>query len=105
MYSCSVSQFLDGSSNLKAGCKKDAVYDAFDAIYMSCIHNRSSNFFMQFFSPLSGNGRHCPLFTSGTSGTLYARPARTEMDGATVKGSFSRGYLGVLAYSRSSAAR
>ena len=49
MYSCSVSQFLDGSSNLKAGCKKDAVHDAFDAIYMSCIHNRSSDFLCNFF--------------------------------------------------------
>ena len=33
MYSCIISQFLDESSNLKAGCKKDAVHDAFDAIY------------------------------------------------------------------------
>ena len=64
-------------------------------------------FFMYFLSPLSGNGRHCPLSTSRTSGTLCARPARTEVGGATVKGSFSRWCLGlsVVAYSRSSAAR
>lgn len=107
MYSYSVSQFLDESSNLRAGCKKDAIHDAFDAIYVSCIHNSSHNFLCNFFSPSSGNGRHCPLFTSGTSGTLYARPTRTEVGGATVKGSFSRWYLGlsVVAYSRSSAAR
>ena len=60
-----------------------------------------------FFSPSSGNGRHCPLSTSGTSGILCARPARTKMGGATVKSSFSRWCLGlsVVAYSRSSAAR
>ena len=34
MYSCIISQFLDESSNLKAGCKKD-VHDAFDTIYVS----------------------------------------------------------------------
>ena len=64
-------------------------------------------FFMYFLSPSSGNGRHCPLSTSGTSGTLCARPARTEVGGGTVKGSFSRWCLGlsVVAYSRSSAAR
>ena len=63
--------------------------------------------FYVIFSPSSGNGCHCPLFTSGTSGTLYVRPARMEMGGATVKGSFSRWYLGlsVVAYSQSSAAR
>ena len=62
--------------------------------------------FYIIFSPSSGNGRHCPLFTSGTSSSLYVRPARTEMGGATVKGSLSRWYLGlsVVAYSRSSAA-
>ena len=44
--SYSVSQFLDRSSNLKAGCKKNAFYIiAFDAIYVSCIHDSSSNFF------------------------------------------------------------
>ena len=32
MCSYSISQFLDGSSNLKAGCKKDAIHDVFDAI-------------------------------------------------------------------------
>ena len=100
-YSCIISQFLDESSNLKAGCKKDVVHDAFDAIYVSYIDNRSRDFFMYSLSPLSGNGRHCPLSTSRTSGTLCARPARTEVGGATVKGSFSRWCLGlsVVAYS------
>ena len=46
MYSCFFSQLLDESSNLKAECKKDVVYDAFDAIYVSYIDNRSRNFFM-----------------------------------------------------------
>ena len=85
MYSCITSQFLDESSNLKAGCKKDVFHDAFDAIYVS-----QPRFFMCCFSPSSGNGRHCPFSTSGTSGTLCACPARTEVRGATVKGSFSR---------------
>ena len=49
MYSHSVSQFLGGSSNLKAGCRTDAVHDAFDAICMSCIHNRSREFLRNFF--------------------------------------------------------
>ena len=30
-----VSQFLDGSSNLKAACKENTFYDALDAIYVS----------------------------------------------------------------------
>ena len=51
MYSYSVSQFLDESSNLRAGCKKDAIHDAFDAIYKSCIHNSSRNFLCNFFHP------------------------------------------------------
>ena len=45
MYLCIISQFLDESSNLKAGCKKDVVHDAFDASYASYIDNRS-NFFI-----------------------------------------------------------
>ena len=67
----------------------------------------ASAIFYVIFSPSSGNGRHCLLSTSGTSGTLCARPARTKVGGATVKGSFSRWCLGlsVVAYSRSSAAR
>ena len=107
MYSCIISHFLDESSNLKAGCQKDVVHDAFDAIYVSYIDNCSRDFFMYFLSPSSGNGRQCPLSTSGTSGTLCVRPARTEVGGATVKGSFSKWCLGlsVVAYSRSSAAR
>ena len=106
MYSRCISQFLDEYSNLEAECKKDVVHDAFDAIYVSYIDNRSRDFLCNF-SPSSGNGRHCPLSTSGTSGTLCARPARTKVGGATVKGSFSRWCLGlsVVAYSRSSAAR
>ena len=40
---------------------------------------------MQFFSPSSGNGRHCPLSTSGTSGPLCARPARTKVGGARLR--------------------
>ena len=40
-----VSQFLDESSNLKAGCKENTFYDALDAIYVSCIHNSNSKFF------------------------------------------------------------
>ena len=61
--------------------------------------------FCVIFSPSSGNGRHCPLSTSGTSGTSCVRPARTEEGEATVKGLFSRWCLGlpVVAYSRSSA--
>ena len=35
--SCIISQFLDESSNLKAGSKKDVVHDAFDAIYIVCV--------------------------------------------------------------------
>ena len=49
MYSCIISQFLDESSNLKAGCKKDVVYDAFDAIYVSYIDNRRSGDFLCIF--------------------------------------------------------
>ena len=41
--------FLDESSNLKAGCKKDVVHDAFDAIYVSCIDNCSRYFLCNFF--------------------------------------------------------
>ena len=37
------SQFLDRSSNLKAGCKKDAIYDAFDTIYVSYSHISGRN--------------------------------------------------------------
>ena len=44
-----ISQFLDESSNLKAGCKKDVVHDAFDAIYVSYIDNRSCDFLCIFF--------------------------------------------------------
>ena len=70
-----VSQFLDGPSNLKAGCKENAFYDALDAIYVSCIHNSNSNFYVNF-SPSSGNDmRHCPAI-------LY--PAQMEVGGATV---------------------
>ena len=60
-----------------------------------------------YFLPSSGNGRQCPLVTSGTSSTLYVRPTRTGVGGATVKGSLSRWYLGlsVVVYSQSSAAR
>ena len=32
-------QFLDGSSNQKAGCKENAFYDALDANYVSCIYS------------------------------------------------------------------
>ena len=32
------------SSNLRAGSRKDAIHDAFDTIYVSCIHNSSRNF-------------------------------------------------------------
>ena len=42
--SCIISQFLDESSNLKTGCKKDVVHDTFDAIYVSHIDNRSRDF-------------------------------------------------------------
>ena len=49
MYSLIISQFLDESSNLKAGCKKDVVRDAFDAIYVSYIDNRSRDFLCIFF--------------------------------------------------------
>ena len=30
----------------KEGCKKDVVHDAFDATYVSCIDNRSRDFFV-----------------------------------------------------------
>ena len=75
--------------------------------FMCHILITAAAIFYVFFSPLSGNGRHRPLSTSRTSGTLCARPARTEVGGAMVKGSFSRWCLGlsVVAYSRSSAAR
>ena len=52
MYSCIISQFLDESSNLKAGCKKDVVHDAFDAIYVSYIDNRSRDFFLFYLCPV-----------------------------------------------------
>ena len=63
--------------------------------------------FLCTFSPLSGNRRHCPLSTSRTNSTLCAHPTGMEVGGATVKGSFSRWYLGlsVVAHSQSSAAR
>ena len=48
MYSCLISQFLDESSNLKAGCKKDVVHDAFGTIYVSYIDNRSRDFYVFF---------------------------------------------------------
>ena len=75
--------------------------------FMCHILITAAAIFMYFLSPLSGNGRHCPLSTSRTSGTLCTRPARTEVGGGMVKGSFSRWCLGlsVVAYSRSSAAR
>ena len=107
---------MDESSNLKAGCKKDVVRDAFDAIYVSYIDNRRSGDFLCIFFHLRpvmvDTVRSLPvpivyLRNPLTSGTLCARPARTEIGGATVKGSFSRWCLGlsVVAYSRSSAAR
>ena len=97
------SQFFDGSSNLKAGYKKDAIHDAFNSTY---THNSSHNIYA-IFSPLSGNGHHCPLFASGTSDTLYVHPARTEGGGVTGKELFSRWYLGlpVVAQLQSSTAR
>ena len=49
MYSRYISQFLDEYSNLKAECKKDVVHDAFDAIYVSYIDNRSRDFLCNFF--------------------------------------------------------
>ena len=53
MNSYSVSQFLDESSNIRAGCKKDAIHDVFDTIHMSCIHNSRCNFLCNFFHPRS----------------------------------------------------
>ena len=47
--SCIISQFLDESSNLKTGCKKDVVHDTFDAIYVSHIDNHSRDFLCIFF--------------------------------------------------------
>ena len=44
-----VLQFLDKSSNLKAGCKKDAIYDAFDTIYVSYSHISRRNILCNFF--------------------------------------------------------
>ena len=49
MYSRYISQILDEYSNLKEECKKDVVHDAFDAIYVSCIDNRSRDFICNFF--------------------------------------------------------
>ena len=43
--------FLNEYSNLKAECKKDIVHDAFDAIYVSYIDNRSRDFLCNFFHP------------------------------------------------------
>ena len=37
------------------------------------------------YSPSSGNGCHCLLFTSRTSITLGTHPARMEVGGATIK--------------------
>ena len=37
------------SSNLKAGCKKDVVHDALDAIYVSYIDNPSRDFLCVVF--------------------------------------------------------
>ena len=48
-YVCIVLQFLDKSSNLKAGCKKDAIYDAFDTIYVSYSHISRRNILCNFF--------------------------------------------------------
>ena len=50
MYSRCISRFLDEYSNLKADCKKDVVHDAFDAIYVSYIDNRSRDFLCNFFT-------------------------------------------------------
>ena len=69
-----MSPFFGESSNLKKGCKKDAIHDASDIIYVSCIHNSNRN----ILSALSGNSRYCPLSTSLTSGITYARAARTR---------------------------
>ena len=49
MYSYFVLQFLDGSSNPKAGCKKDAFHDAFDTIYVPYIHISNRNILCNFF--------------------------------------------------------
>ena len=49
MYSRCISQLLDEYSNLKAECKEDVVHDAFDAIYVSYIDNRSRDFLCNFF--------------------------------------------------------
>ena len=109
MYSRCISQFLDEYSNLKAECKKDVVHDAFDAIYVSYIDNRSRDFSIcNFF--------HLRLVMVDIVRSLPPEPAvlcahalheRRWVHGATVKGSFSRWCLGlsVVAYSRSSAAR
>ena len=39
----------DGSSNLKAGCKKDAIHDAFDTVYVICSSQWPPNILLQFF--------------------------------------------------------
>ena len=104
MYSYSISQCLDGSSNLKAGCMENASM----MHYVSCIHNRNSTFYelkilyprlvasleprLTFGEKVSLGSR---LLCSSFSDTLYVHPAplslpaRTEVGGATVKGDHS----------------
>lgn len=48
-YVCIVSQFLDGPSNLKVGCKKNAIHGAFDTFYVSYIHISGRNILCNFF--------------------------------------------------------
>ena len=48
-YSCIISQFLDESSNLKAGCKLFMVHLMPFMCHNNYIDNRSRDFFMDFF--------------------------------------------------------
>ena len=72
----------------------ECLYDALDAIYVSCIHKSNSTFYvLKFFYPrpvasletqkVSLDSR---LLSSSFSDILYVHPARTEVGGATVKG-------------------
>ncbi len=74
MCSRCISQFLDEYSNLRQNVRR--MLFMMHLMPFTChILITAAAIFLCNFSPSSGNGRHCPLSTSGTSGTLCARPA------------------------------
>ena len=96
----SVSQFLDGSSKLRAGCKKDVAHDAFDSIYVSCIHNSSRNFYVIFFTLVRQWSLLSALYRLRTEPAVLCTSALRERRWVGPRRSFSRWYLGlsVVAY-------